>query len=156
MIRTLTLCLALLPLSAQADFVLSDLVGTWAGEGSYYERPTKARMKCRLSFAGTDAQVRMSGRCGSSLGARNLELDFVRQGKTGVIVRAAPGAPTSDTGLTAMQGQMTGNRMAAAGTSGTETARFQIETQPDGTLRFVTQRENGTFFSQSVVILIRR
>lgn len=153
---TLTLILSVLPVVAQAEFSLSDLVGTWTGEGSYYERPTRAKMKCRLSFAGTDAQVRMTGRCGSSLGAQDLEIDFVREGASGVVVRPAPGAPTSDSKLTEMSGQLQGNLMIASGTSGTETAKFQLESRADGTLQFVTQREDGTFFSQSVVTLVRR
>ncbi|MGP6089901.1 hypothetical protein [Antarctobacter jejuensis] len=157
MMRILTLMLALcLPATAQADLSLSDLVGTWAGEGSYYERPTKTRMKCRISFAGDDAQVRLTGKCGSSLGAHDLSLDFIRDGSSKVIVRAAPGAKNDESKIERMEGQLSGNFLIAEGTGGTETAKFQLESKRDGSIVFVTQREDGTFFAQSVVTLRRR
>lgn len=156
MMRLATLVLMLLPMAAQADFTLSDLLGTWSGSGTYYERPSKARMKCRLSFAGNDSQVRMTGRCGSSLGAQDLTLDFIRQGSNGVIVRSPPGATQSNSDIAEMQGQMSGNYLIAAGSAGAETAKFQFESKADGTLAFVTEHKDGTFFSQSVVTLSRR
>lgn len=145
-----------LPAAAQADLSLSDLVGSWTGEGSYFERPTKTRMKCRLSFSGDEARLHMAGKCGSSLGAHDVNVDFIRQGGNSIIVRAAPGARNDDSQIARMEGRLSGNFLIAQGTGGTETAKIQLESKPDGSMVFVTQREDGTFFAQSVVTLKRR
>jgi hypothetical protein len=156
LIAGIALMAGLAPMPAWAEFTLSDLVGNWSGSGKYYERPSSAKMKCRLSFAGDDARVRMTGRCGSSLGAQDLELDFIREGNRGVVVQSAPGAPKSKSAIARMAGQMTATMMIAEGVAATESAKFQLEIKPDGTMHFLTQRKDGTFFSQSTVVLVRR
>ena len=155
MIRLLTvlLALALTSAEARADLTLSQLVGTWTGSGTYAEALSEARMRCRLSIAGDDAKVTLSGRCGSSLGAEDVVLDFIRQGDGSVIVRSGPGAPQQDSKIAALTGRPQSNQLYVTGAAGDESVAMQFVKNADGTLYFATERKWQTGRSHSVITL---
>ena len=85
-----TLIVVQLSLSHQAsaaDFRLGALAGNWAGSGSYTEGISTARLICRLAARGADERIRMTGRCGSSLGNEEIDMDLVL-GADGTIAQA--------------------------------------------------------------------
>ncbi|MDJ0823069.1 MAG: hypothetical protein QNJ09_14825 [Paracoccaceae bacterium] len=146
----------MLPAAAQAEFKLSDMVGNWSGSGQYYEKPTRAKMQCRLTITGGDAKVTLSGRCGSTLGSETMKLDFIRQGGGSVIVRNAPGAPRNTTDIGQLTGRMSGNFLVVSGSAGPDAVTIQFEKKADGQLHFVTDRKWKENSGQSSVMLVRR
>lgn len=158
MIRLLTVLVALTLTTAQAraDLTLTQMVGTWTGAGTYSEALSEARMRCRLTIAGDDAKVTMSGRCGSSLGAEDVVLDFIRQGDGSVRVQSGPGAPAQDSEIKALSGRPQGNQLMVTGAAGLESVAMQFVKNADGTLYFATERKWQTGRSQSVITLSPR
>ncbi len=154
--RLIFLCLLLVPGMARAEFALSDMVGTWAGTGSYTEALSKATMKCRLTVTGDDARVTVNGRCGSSLGADDVTLDFVRQSGSRVVVEETPGAPKQDSEIEEVSGNLTATQLFVRGAGGDETVAIQFVKNDDGTLYFATERTWKGGDSQSRVTLSRR
>jgi len=146
----------LLPLPAWAELKLSDLVGNWGGQGTYAEGLSSAKLRCKLVIAGTDAMVRMTGRCGSSLGAENLALDFVKGADSTITVDSSAGAPQSDSPVGALRGSSQGNQLIIRGEGGDETVTIELILNPDGSLRFATQRTWPGKTGTSVVTLKRR
>ena len=155
MIRLLSvfLALSLTTAEARADLTLSQLVGNWTGSGNYREGVSEARMRCRLTIAGDDAKVTMSGRCGSSLGAEDVVLDFIRQGDGSVIVQSGPGAPQQESKIEALTGRPQGNQLFLTGAADGESVAMQFVRNADGTLYFATERKWRTGRSQSVITL---
>ena len=156
MMRLLLVLLFLMPAGARADFVLSEMVGTWSGQGEYYELLSKARMRCRLSVVGNDAKVTLSGRCGSSLGAEDVVLDFIRQPDGQIVSRAGVGAPESDSPIEALYGRPTKTQLIVRGQSGKESVVMQFVKNADGTLYFVTRRDGAQGKRTSAITLSRR
>ncbi len=155
MTRLITLMLAfvLTTVEARAELTLSQLTGTWTGAGNYAEGLSEARMRCRLTIAGDDAKVTMSGRCGSSLGAEDVVLDFIRQSDGSVRVQSGPGAPQQDSEIEALTGRPQGNQLFVTGSAGQESVAMQFVKNADGTLYFATERKWQTGRSQSVITL---
>ena len=151
MIRILLLCLVLLPAAARAEFTLSDMVGTWSGSGTYTEGVSQARMRCRIVVAGGDARVRLSGRCGSSLGAEDVAVEAVRQ-PDGRIALISPDGPTREPfSVREVSGVPQGDRLVLHGSAGVESVTVEFRRNANGTLSFVTQRKWRTGRSQSQV-----
>lgn len=156
MIRLLIFLLLLAPSTAWADFKLSDMVGTWSGSGKYWEPLTTAQMGCKLRITGNDAKVTLSGRCGSSIAAEKMLLDFVRQGNGQIVVTAGKGAPPSDSPIEALTGTPTKTELFVRGQSGAETVVMQFAKKADGTIYFATERDGAKGRRVSVVTLTRR
>ncbi len=148
--------LMIVPALAQADFSLSDMVGSWSGSGTYYEKPSRAKMQCRLTITGGDAKVTLSGRCGSSLGSETMKLDFIRQAGGKVVVQAAPGAPKKDSDIGQLSGRISGNFLIVSGSASDESVTIQFEKKSAGSLHFVTERIWEANSGQSSVMLTRR
>jgi len=155
--KSMILALAMLaPLPAMAELALSDLVGTWTGQGTYVEGLSSAKMRCNLGITGTDAMVRLSGRCGSSLGAESVVLDFTKAADGSVSVSSGPGAPANDSKIDVMQGKITANQLILRGAAGDETVTIELLQNPNGSLHFATRRTWTGKKATSVVTLIRR
>lgn len=146
----------LIPSPIWAAFQLSELVGQWTGQGTYTEGVSKAKMRCNLSFVGTDAKVTMSGRCGSSLGAESVVLDFANDADGGVTVRSGAGAPESDSAITGLTGVPGPNGLVVKGSGGDESVIIELLLNANGTLRFATQRNSSNGMAISIVDLSRR
>lgn len=156
MIRLFLILLALVPVPARADFALSDLVGTWNGAGTYEEGVSQARMRCRITVTGSDAQVRLTGRCGSSLGAEDVRVDVLRQAD-GSVTLVSPNGPTREPfSVREISGRPQGDRLTLQGTAGLESVIVQFVLHADGRLTFATQRKWRTGRSRSQVTMTRR
>ena len=105
MIRLAIILLLLSGAAARAEFSLADMVGTWAGSGVYKENLSQAKVRCQLAVTGGAGKVTVSGRCGSSLGAETIVLDFTRQGDGRIVVTEGPGAPRNDSQIEALVGR---------------------------------------------------
>ncbi|MDF0603715.1 hypothetical protein P1J78_23615 [Psychromarinibacter sp. C21-152] len=132
---------------------LADLVGSWTGNGIYYEALSKAKMKCRLAATGDAARVKLTGRCGSSLGARDLSLEFVRQDDGSILLLSADTLPSVETGIERVDGEISNNQLNLSGTSPGEYLKLQFALNADGSLHFATERKWRTGKSRSVVTL---
>ena len=156
MIRIFFIFLLLFAGPARAEMTLADLVGNWAGTGMYYEGLSKAKMKCRLTGAGNSAHVTMTGRCGSSLGAEDVDIEFSRQGDGSILLISGDNAPSVDTEIDTVSGRLEGNQMFLQGQAKHETFKMQFAVNADGSLRFATERKWQTGKSRSIVTLQRR
>jgi len=152
----ISFALVSLALPAQADFRLLDMVGNWGGSGVYSEGVSKARMRCRISVTGDDAKVTLTGRCGSSLGAADVVLDFIAIGDGKVTVQPGDGAPASDSPITMLTGQLSATQLNVSGANYAESVVMQFVKNTDGTLNFATKRKWRTGRSQSTIRLVRR
>ena len=139
-----------------ADMSLADLVGRWAGTGTYHEATSKARMQCRLTVTGDAAQVSFAGRCGSSMGAHDVVLHFTGQGNGQIEVVAGEGASGVETKIDKLTGRIDGQQLTVNGAAGVESAKMQFALMADGTVRFVAERKWATGRSHSTVVLRER
>lgn len=159
MTRMIAMTLAALLVSApgaRADLRLSQLVGRWAGTGIYHEGVSSAEMRCRLTFEGSDAQVSLGGRCGSSLGSQKVAVILSRGADGAVTMTAAPGAPPVDSDVEVLRGTPGAAWLELTGAAGPETVRMVFQLQADGSLRFATERKWQTGRSRSLVDMVRR
>lgn len=154
--RLSVVLLALAPTVARADFALNDMIGKWTGSGLYEEPSSMGRMRCRIAIAGDDAMVRMTGRCGSSLGVEDVVLDFLRQANGDIVVRAGPGAPERDTKIKELTGRVRGTKLIVRGYQGQESVEMSFEAVTDDKLRFETKRKTWEGDSRSSIDLKRQ
>ncbi|GEM_PF-6301365 len=156
MIRILALAIFIVPSVSRADFALSDMIGAWAGTGVYSEALSQAKMKCKLTMLGDAKKVTMSGRCGSTLGAGNVVLDFVRQEDGQIVVHAGGDAlqPASEIGE--LVGRFTDDQLIVTGAAGHESVKMQLILDADGSIFFATERKWLTGKSSSEITLVRR
>ena len=156
MMKLLAVMLAVVPVMARAEFVLSDMVGSWSGSGMYYEAMSQAKMKCRLTMAGDAAGITMKGRCGSSLGAHDVVLDFVAEDDGRVFVQGGDNAPSVDSEIEELTGKITGNQLNLSGQAGPDSVRMQFVLNEDGSIYFATERKWPQGDSRSKITLTRR